>query len=264
MNEKNPIPPIPESSSATKENNQLDYSEAMDVQEIHGAILREHAEPQEGREPVPLWLLSIYFLVIFWGGGYLFWYSGGFRSDIYNHVPQFGVVASQEKRELSPVELGQIVFRQNCAVCHGNNGAGQAGNFPPLAGSEWVLSDAENRLPLIVLNGLVGPIEVKGSLYNNAMQPFGGILSDEQIANVLTYVRQAWGNDAGRIYPEGVAAMRKQFESRRTQWTAAELLAMEPARLPQPGAENSVPAPSGTEASDQPVQSALQVSRRTP
>jgi mono/diheme cytochrome c family protein len=96
--------------------------------------------------------------------------------------------------------------------------------FPPLAGAEWVLEKDPSRLIRIVLDGIQGPIQVKGQAYNNAMPPWRPTLNDEEIAQVLTYVRQSWGNDASGVKPAEVAKVRKDTASRTAPWTAAELL----------------------------------------
>jgi len=90
-------------------------------------------------------------------------------------------------------------------MCHGPDGAGMA-TFPPLAGSEWVNGPAENLIK-IQLQGLTGPIEVKGKLYNSVM-PANVLMSDEEIASVLTYIRSSMGNTASAVTPDMVKAHR--------------------------------------------------------
>ncbi|HWP93265.1 MAG TPA: cytochrome c, partial [Thermodesulfobacteriota bacterium] len=106
--------------------------------------------------------------------------------------------------------------------CHQANGQGLPGAFPPLVGSEWVINDPETPIR-IVLHGLQGPIEVKGTIYNNVMPEWGSKLSNEEIAAVLTYVRTSWGNNAGEITPNMVNEVRKGTADRTTPWTADEL-----------------------------------------
>ncbi|MBL9216759.1 MAG: cytochrome c, partial [Opitutaceae bacterium] len=95
--------------------------------------------------------------------------------------------------------------------------------YPPLVGSEWV-TGSEERLIRIVLHGLNGPITVEGKEYNNVMAPLGGVLKDDQIANVLSYVRATWGNAAPEVQPETVAKVRSETAGRTSFWTAPELL----------------------------------------
>jgi len=114
-----------------------------------------------------------------------------------------------------------------CFTCHQVNGQGLAGQFPPLAGSDWVLGN-KDRLIKISMYGLMGEIEVNGVKYNNVMAPPGippGSLTDEQIANVLTYIRNDWGNSASAISAEEVARVRASLKGRPAMqmFTAAEL-----------------------------------------
>ena len=118
-----------------------------------------------------------------------------------------------------------------CFTCHQQNGQGLAGQFPPLAGSDWVLGD-KSRLIKISMYGLMGEIEVNGEKYNNVMAPPGippGSLSDEQIANVLTYIRNDWGNSASAVSPEEVATVRASLKGRppMQMFTASELTSTE-------------------------------------
>ena len=114
-----------------------------------------------------------------------------------------------------------------CYTCHQPNGKGISGQFPPLAGSDWVLGDKE-RLIKISIHGLMGEIVVNGVKYNNVMAPPGippGSLTDEQIADVLTYIRNEWGNSASAVSPSEVASVRSTVQDRAPMqmWTAAEL-----------------------------------------
>ena len=84
---------------------------------------------------------------------------------------------------------------QNCFACHLPSGEGMAGVFPPLAKSDLLMADRE-RVIRIVLKGLTGPVTVNGQTYNGVMPPQGETLGVEQIANVLTYVTNSWGNSA--------------------------------------------------------------------
>jgi mono/diheme cytochrome c family protein len=95
-----------------------------------------------------------------------------------------------------------------CAACHGPEGQGVPNLAPPLAGSEWVVGPVENPIR-ITLRGLGGPIKVKGVDYNLAA-PMMAVahLSDEQLANVLTYVRNSFGNKASAVTPDQVKAFR--------------------------------------------------------
>ncbi len=109
-----------------------------------------------------------------------------------------------------------------CAACHMANGAGMAGVFPPLAGSEWVTGKPEVPIA-IVLHGMQGEVTVNGAKYNSVMTPWASLFSDQEVANVVTYIRSQWGNKASAVTPAQVAAVRTATKARKTQWTAAEL-----------------------------------------
>ena len=138
-----------------------------------------------------------------------------------------------------PMVVGKRLFTQNCAVCHQQTGLGVAGQFPPLAGSEWVLAQdwhGDNHMVKIVLHGFHGPVTVKGEQFNNVMAPWGKVLKDEQIAAVLTYVRNEWGNQAPPITKEFVSTIREQTKDRTEPWTQKELQATERVLVQDAGA----------------------------
>lgn len=127
-------------------------------------------------------------------------------------------VAEAPKSEISPQLLakGKKIFGIHCIACHQLNGQGLAGAFPPLVGSEWVLGPPERPIA-IVLNGLMGEIEVKGQKWNSVMAPLGAVLKDDQIAAVLTYVRNAWGNSASEVDVKTVKKVRKAAKG-KSMW----------------------------------------------
>lgn len=117
---------------------------------------------------------------------------------------------------------GRRVFDRVCATCHQANGQGVPGVFPPLAGSQLLLEPDPGRVIRIVLHGLQGPIEVKGQTYNAVMPPQGQALSDSEIADALTYARNAWGHTAPAVSAEAVQVVRVAVK-RTTFWTWEEL-----------------------------------------
>jgi mono/diheme cytochrome c family protein len=219
----------------------IDYDETTNVARIHQSILREKAEPEDGMEPMPLWLIGLILIVVLFAGYYLGQFNGGFSStgfDERGSVAKLaggagGGVAAAAVDENSPealAKLGKRVFTTNCASCHTPTGMGVAGQYPPLAGSEWVL-ERPHHIVALVLHGLQGPVVVKGNTYNNAMAAWEKQLSDKQIAAVLTYIRSEWGNNAPAITPQQVAVVRKETASRTTAWTEPELKQL-PVELP--------------------------------
>jgi putative membrane-bound dehydrogenase-like protein len=141
-----------------------------------------------------------------------------------------GLVGTAPAKEEGPAEKkfkvdevvhhrGEDIYSRICSACHGTDGKGVPGAFPPLDGSEWVVNDP--TVPIkIVTSGLQGPIEVKGQKFNSVM-PGLADLKDEEVADVLTFVRQSWSNDAAPVKAEDVKKVRATPHP--TPWTAAEL-----------------------------------------
>ncbi|MBD0258509.1 MAG: c-type cytochrome, partial [Cytophagales bacterium] len=127
---------------------------------------------------------------------------------------------------------GKAIYAREgyCGTCHQPDGKGlTASGFPPLTGTKWVTGN-EERLIKIVLNGLHGPIEVGGTKYPGQvpMTPFGGMLKDEEIAAVLTYVRNSFGNTAPAVTPEKVKTVRAATQGKTGFYSPEELLKQHP------------------------------------
>ena len=104
------------------------------------------------------------------------------------------------------VHPGKAVYDANCLSCHQADGSGVPGMHPPLGPGSWV-GKQPNELIAIMMKGLNGKIEVNGEIYNDFM-PSHAELSDEDLANVLSYVRSSFGNNFGAITPEMVKNIR--------------------------------------------------------
>lgn len=124
--------------------------------------------------------------------------------------------------EMKRFEIGKANYETVCLPCHQPHGMGQEGLAPPLVGSEWV-SWSEGRLIRVVLHGLRGPIKVKGQPFELDM-PALGVLDDEQIATVLTYIRNEWGHAYPPVSTNAVKKVRDQTADRSDAWTQEELL----------------------------------------
>jgi nitrite reductase (NO-forming) len=105
------------------------------------------------------------------------------------------------------VKAGQALFAGTCSTCHQANGEGLEGVFPPLAKSSYIAQDPK-RMVDVILHGLSGPVTVNGKEYNSVMPPMTQ-LTDDEIANISTYVLNSWGNPGGRVDKAEVAAKRK-------------------------------------------------------
>lgn len=234
---KDPLPP-PLRNEPRSDQSPLSDPE---MQRVHAQLMREKEEPREGFPPVPIALLFLFAVVIFYCGIYLGENSAGFRWDVYD--PNFDPATLNQPREraaFDPIARGERVYTQQCMQCHQASGNGVPGTYPPLVDSSWV-TDSRVVPTAILLNGLIGEIEVKGNVYNGNMPAFAGILSDRDIGAVLTYVRQAWGNSAPAISEEQVAEARGLYAGRGSPWSAAELLDLPPLETvaEEPGVEET-------------------------
>lgn len=118
-----------------------------------------------------------------------------------------GQLQAQEDMKAS-MERGKKVYESTCLACHQANGTGVPGMNPPLKQTKWVLGD-KTTLINIMLNGMDEEIEVNGDYFDNVMPPQSH-LNDKQIADVLTYVRNSFGNNASAIKEEEVKKLRKK------------------------------------------------------
>jgi mono/diheme cytochrome c family protein len=118
-------------------------------------------------------------------------------------------------------ERGLAVYTKTCIACHGPEGKGVPLAFPPLDESARLTGDPV--IPTrIVLHGLQGPLETGAGKFNNIMAPLGS-LTDVEIADVLTYARQSWTNDAAPVRAEDVKPIREKHAARTVPWTADDL-----------------------------------------
>ncbi len=174
--------------------------------------LSEPREPGTGTAQVPMAVMIVLIIFGYIGCNKVDTSNADFSAKV--HAPFTDPI---EVASLAPSAKELMLTRgkglyANCNGCHGPNGMGTAGKIPPLAGSEWVLGDADT-VAAIVLNGLGGSIQVAGKSYGNeAMTPFGPTLSDGDIAAVISYVRNEWGNAAEVISAEEVAKVRARIQ----------------------------------------------------
>jgi nitrite reductase (NO-forming) len=106
------------------------------------------------------------------------------------------------------IAAGEVLFKGTCSVCHQPAGQGLFSVFPPLAKSDFLMKDKLRSIE-IVLNGLSGPVQVNGTTYSSVMPPMSQ-LNDDDIANILTYVRNSWGNEGDPVLPSEVAMIRSR------------------------------------------------------
>ncbi|MHB1078640.1 MAG: c-type cytochrome [Prosthecobacter sp.] len=207
------------------------HPDSTDLDRLHSAVKREKEDLAPESQPAPLWAMFLLMLVAIIAGGQLGPMTGGWSFNVSN---PFAAAGGGDPRPggagvggtLDPFALAMKKGSSGYAVCggcHQGNGGGLPGQFPPLAKSEYVLGGTE-RLIRIVQHGLTGPVTVNGQGFNTpgGMQPFGATMSSQDLANVLTFVRNSWGNEASMITKEMVQKVRDE-EKRASQWTVTEL-----------------------------------------
>lgn len=143
-------------------------------------------------------------------------YSGKELDSVYlgdRSQPNLNAVSTATRNAASgtltlqdQIQAGQALFAGTCSVCHQANGAGLAGVFPPLAKSDYLATDPKRAIG-VLLHGLTGKVTVNGSDYNSVMPPMNQ-LNDDEVANILTYVLNSWGNPGGKILTEDVKQIR--------------------------------------------------------
>ncbi len=225
------------------------------VLSAHASARREKSDPQTGHEPVTLWAFFLCAISLLAGGSYLGATSGGFDGDHYTvagYTPQAPDGLEEEKIDTSTPEYWRNEGRKayaTCAGCHQGSGMGTPGVYPPLAGSEFVLEGTE-RMAQIILNGLSGPITVKGQGFAGDMPAQKALLNDEKIAQIMSYVRYEWGNGIEEIVTkEMVTEARNRHGDHAGAMKASELA---PADAMLPGGD----APATAEGEAAPAETA--------
>jgi len=209
-------------SEPSNKDPRLDQAASTDENLLQAHEDQLGTRPDEGAryKLLPIGILFALSALILFSGTYLNRYAGHYSSLVFNEnlKPSTGAAAVVK---IDPVVAGKGAFNAVCITCHQATGTGIPGTYPPLAGSEWVNGPAK-RVIEIVLYGLKGDIHVEGHDFNAAAMPVFGQVggsaynwNDDKIAAVLTYVRQEWGNKAGAISGDDVAAVRKATGDRK-------------------------------------------------
>jgi len=143
----------------------------------------------------------------------LLWWKG--REDVQEFIPK-----RVDKSVAQLISRGKKVYNI-CKTCHQVDGRGLPPTYPPLIDSPFVLDD-KTRLIQIMLYGLTGPVTLDDVTYDESMPP-APLQNDYDLAAVMTYIRQAWGNNASEITPEEVGIVRQKYQDRQSMWTVEEL-----------------------------------------
>jgi mono/diheme cytochrome c family protein len=219
------VRPGPEDKGNTQPFSEPVESE-LSTLDIHHALMREASDPDEGFDPGPLWFWILTVAAIVVGSFYLGKYMGAFGTHAHIGYLQPGTAPGAETASQTtdkPQISGAAIYTSKCAVCHQPNGQGMPGAFPPLANSEYVIGDPS--IPVrIVLHGLQGPIEVEGAQYNGAMPAWATQLTDEEIAAVVSHIRnELGGNKADPVDAGFVANLRQETADQADPYTAEQL-----------------------------------------
>lgn len=165
---------------------------------------------EKGTPTAPVWILALMLLLMFAGGVYFDRHSAWFDSQVYTPYTSADELKAYQPRSGMAAMLaeGQRTYGMICAACHSDDGLGKPSQAPPLAGSAWVNSPDLKRIEEIPELGLSGQVHVAGQVWNLQMPPMGAAMSDADLAAVLTYIRNSWGNKASEVTQADVKAMR--------------------------------------------------------
>ncbi len=256
----------------------IDYARTSNVARMHAAVAREKIEPIAKATPITLGVIAGIAGLAFIAGAY-FGSNTGPISRLgdanvkgYGYKPDFGEGTGPGARPLTPeqqhepevwIAQGKQVYA-NCASCHQPSGVGSPGQYPPLKNSEFVIK-GEKRLVAVLHHGVAGSLTVNGQSFNGVMEPWGSSkLGPKQTAQVLSYIRNEWGNKGSIIYEDQVVALFKELGKPNTlsdatlraipedanapasEWPEKLKKAAGGAAAPVPG--TAAPAPAGAPA----------------
>lgn len=209
-----------------QENNDSSRTGMNDEQmvEVHAKLNKEKHPPTQGFLVAPLIFVFVFGCLIFVCSIQLAHSTNGFQIHPPKELVELSDEEIEELRIERKIDSGKKLFAVNCASCHQASGLGLGDQYPPLAGSEWVSGNPELIIK-VILKGLKGEIQVNGKTYAPAggMAAVSNLKTDREIANVTTYVRQAWGNEAPEVSVEEVAQARADSADQKDQWIGQEL-----------------------------------------
>ena len=175
---------------------------------------------EAGNHPMDKWLEPAYETAV-----------AHLNGNSLNEEREKAVETNLKGGDLALFEKGREIYNREgfCVTCHQPDGRGlSASQFPPLAGTDWVTGNEETLIK-ITLKGMYGPVEILGKTYPGQvpMTPFEGMLNDEEVAAVLTYVRNSFGNEASVVSADKVAEVREAIKDKEGFYTAEELRVVE-------------------------------------
>ncbi len=192
---------------------------------VHADLKKDKHPPTVGFLRAPLVFVFVFGCLIFLCSIQLAHTTNFFQI----HPPKETVERTPEEVEALRFErllaTGKKVYTSKCSSCHNPDGQGKD-TFPPLVNSKWVVTDP-SLIIKIVLKGLKGEIEVNGKKYGTsaaiAMPPQERVINNREIAAAVTYVRNAWGNQASEVTEAQVATIRDEVSGQTEQWIGSDL-----------------------------------------
>jgi mono/diheme cytochrome c family protein len=241
--------------SSPNQHSKPDLDETINVTLAHGrvasesaAAARENRLADSGRESVPLWVITACGIVLLIAGGVLgnagtlFSYDNTFREGYVRGTAPGGAESGPEaKTALAAFSAkGSKIYSSKCNGCHGADGKGDGANYPSLVGSTFVIEENQ-KLAMVILNGIQGPISTGKTYGAGIMPPQGAGMTPEDLAGVMTYVRNNFGNSTGDVVSVEMAKAALDVSVAREKAgqsvTSEEILAKHKVMLP--GAEIS-------------------------
>lgn len=236
--------------SSPNQHSKPDLDETINVTQAHGRVASESAAAarekhltDSGRESVPLWVITACgFVLLIAGGvlgnaGTLFSYDSTFRDGyVRGSAPGAEDTGPEPKTALAAFSgKGSKIYSSKCNGCHGSDGKGDGANYPSLAGSDFVIGDTQ-QLAMVILNGIQGPIST-GKTYGAGVMPAQAAgMTPEDLAGVMTYVRNSFGNATGDVVSVDMAKNALDLSSSREKAgqpvTAEEVRAAHSTMLP--------------------------------
>lgn len=205
-----------------------DLDESINVTEAHDRIVREASAAERekriadnGREPTSLWIIVVCGVVamiagaVLGDGGKLFAYGSTFRPDYVRLAPDgLDTSGPAPRAALAAFSArGARIYSAKCQGCHGPDGRGDGANYPTLAGSDWVIGETQ-KLAMIILNGMQGPIST-GRTYGVMPAQAAG-MTNEDLAGVMTYVRNNFGNATADVVTLDMAKAAYEVSNARS------------------------------------------------
>ncbi len=227
--------------SQTESNQNIDYRRTMNVARVHNSAAREKADLGTDNGPLSLGAFAAAIIVALFGGGYFFSNTASSFNRMganYQPVPPAYSGPSDDGKPVDPIKAGEKIYKNACANCHQQDGNGAPGQYPSLVASEYV-TEGDERLGALIYLGLAGEIKLKGGTFSSPQQmpSHRGIMTPANLANVMSYIRNTWGNKADVVSEIGVAALITKYKAAPSPANQAFLDGIDPkAMLPKPAA----------------------------